>query len=232
MDTYLTQIKSIADQLVLAASPIDDKDLVLLILNGLPDEYNASKTAIRTRVETISIGELCSLLNSESIHVESVSKQALASELPFAYHVSSTSSRGGFRGGSYRGRGGGRPGSRFFKGTSSSSNATFRGRGRSSISGQGPTGSQSYQSSSTAHSAASHPHSSQVICQICGKLNHSALECWYRLDTSSFHSSRPQTHQAYITNTNQSATGSPGDSSSTTTNWLLILQLLVISQMT
>mgnify|MGYP003702381055 CR=1 FL=1 len=34
MDTYLTQIKSIADQLALVASPVDDEDLVLLILNG------------------------------------------------------------------------------------------------------------------------------------------------------------------------------------------------------
>ena len=46
IEEYLRQIKEISDQLSLAASSVDDEDLILQILNGLPDEYNAFKTTI------------------------------------------------------------------------------------------------------------------------------------------------------------------------------------------
>lgn len=85
MEEYLGQIKIISDQLSLVSSPIDDEDLKLLILNGLPDEYNALKTTIRARSEPISVDSLCSLLCSESVHVETAAKQSHATDLPFAY---------------------------------------------------------------------------------------------------------------------------------------------------
>ncbi|GMQ04334.1 hypothetical protein CsSME_00049783 [Camellia sinensis var. sinensis] len=200
MDEYLTQIKSIADQLALAASPVDDEDLVLLILNGLPDEYNAFKTSIRTRSESISIGVLCSLLNSESIHVESSSKQGHTAELPFhtaeipfAYHTSKTSSRGAYKGGSYRGRG--RDGSRFFKGNSSSS----RGRGSRSY------GQNSHQGSSQGGYQGYHsPHSSTT-------------------QHVSSQPARSSTSQAYVASTSSQLGSVIGASShiNTNTNWFL-----------
>ena len=49
MEESLNQFQVLSDQLALASSPIDDEDLVMLILNGLPEEYNATNTAIRTR---------------------------------------------------------------------------------------------------------------------------------------------------------------------------------------
>ena len=60
MEEYLNQFKILFDQFALASSPVDDEDLVLLILNGLPEEYNAAKTAIHTRSYLISIDQLCS----------------------------------------------------------------------------------------------------------------------------------------------------------------------------
>ena len=47
MEDYLNHFKVIADQLALVSSPVEDEDLILLILNGLPDEYNALKTTVR-----------------------------------------------------------------------------------------------------------------------------------------------------------------------------------------
>ncbi|XP_028074887.1 uncharacterized protein LOC114277205 [Camellia sinensis] len=44
MEEYLNQFKVITDQLALVSSLVNDKDLILLILSGLPDECNALKT--------------------------------------------------------------------------------------------------------------------------------------------------------------------------------------------
>ncbi|CAL5326068.1 unnamed protein product [Camellia sinensis] len=110
MEDYLGQVKALSDQLNLASSPISDEDLVLIILNGLLDEYNAFKTTIRARAESISIDCLCSLLCSKAVHVESSIKHSSFADVPFAYvanrqNLSSTSrsDRGSYCGGSYRG---------------------------------------------------------------------------------------------------------------------------------
>ena len=70
MEEYLSQIEDILHQLALASSWIEDEDLILLTLNGLPEEYDAFKTAIYAKSDVISMEELCALLCSESIHVE------------------------------------------------------------------------------------------------------------------------------------------------------------------
>ncbi|THF98921.1 hypothetical protein TEA_022128 [Camellia sinensis var. sinensis] len=74
---------------LLVSSLVDDDDLILLILNGLPDEYNALKTTVHARLDPISMDQLCSLLCSESIHVEASLKHMQAAEAPdlFAYNT-------------------------------------------------------------------------------------------------------------------------------------------------
>lgn len=57
--------------------------IVLLTLNGLPNEYDAVKTAIRTHSKSITIEELFSLLCSGAINIEGKLKQA--SDLPVVY---------------------------------------------------------------------------------------------------------------------------------------------------
>ncbi|GMP42726.1 hypothetical protein CsSME_00012370 [Camellia sinensis var. sinensis] len=163
MTEYLTQIKEISDQLRLASSTIDDEDLVLLTLNGLPEEYDALKTTIRARVESITMDDLCSLLSSEEIHVENKARLVVSAS-PVAYattkgseisqssphyaksHFTNPSS---YRGqGQFRGyRGGRNRGGRFYK--------PHRGR-----------------FTSTNNNG----------CQICGGYNHSAFDCWWRMD--------------------------------------------------
>ena len=149
MEDYLAQIKSLADQLALAASPIEDEDLVLITLNGLPSEYNALKVAIRARSEAITMEDLASLLCSEALHIEADHKSS-SSDLTVAYTATrhetsnqSSSYQAGSRGNrsSYRGsshKGGGRYFSR---------NTFNRGRGGRS---------------SSFH----HPSSSSLVCQI------------------------------------------------------------------
>lgn len=73
MEDYLLQIKIISDQLALVSSPVEEEDLILIVLNGLPVEYNSLKTAIRARPESITMSDLSSLLCLEALHVESES---------------------------------------------------------------------------------------------------------------------------------------------------------------
>lgn len=172
MEDYLGQVKTLSDQLTLVSSPIDDEDLVLIILNGLPDEYNAFKTTIRARAESISVDCLCSLLCSEAVHVESSAKHSGSADVPFAYVSNrqnsspfAKSDRGGYRGGYSRNS---NRGGRFFKGNRN------RSGGGSRLS--------TPNSASASHSSGS--PTGLLICQICGKANHTALDCWYRMDQS------------------------------------------------
>ena len=86
MEEKLAQIKSLNDQLALATSPIKDKDLVLITLNGFPSEYNALKVVIRARSEAIAVEDLASLLYSEALHIE-VDHKSSSSNLTFAYNA-------------------------------------------------------------------------------------------------------------------------------------------------
>ncbi|GMP86006.1 hypothetical protein CsSME_00038963 [Camellia sinensis var. sinensis] len=182
----------------------DDEDLVLLTLNGLPEEYDALKTTIHARVESISMDDVCSLLSSEEIHIENKAK-SVVHDSPVAYAATKGSenfqsypqaSRShfttsqGYRGrGQSRGyRGGRNRGGRFI-------NKPNRGR----------YGGNSY-------------HSNSNGCQICGGYNHSAFECWWRMDPNfqplhsnpSSHSSPNAVSQprAYSVTSAQSSSGS------------------------
>ncbi|CAL5322875.1 unnamed protein product [Camellia sinensis] len=166
MELYLSHIKELVDQLHLASASVDDEDIVLITLNGLPREYDAFKTTIRARSEGITMDELSSLLCSEALHIEEKPKSS--SELSLAYaamkdNVSSSSKgfstyhhgRSNYRGdsrGHYRGN---RSGGRY----SSSSRGRYQSKNHNHI--RSPFGS---------------------VCQICGKPNHSAFECWHRMD--------------------------------------------------
>lgn len=58
MVEYLQHIKMLIDMLMAVGSPIDDEDITLHILNGLPDKFNAFNTTVRLRPQSISIIEL------------------------------------------------------------------------------------------------------------------------------------------------------------------------------
>lgn len=90
----MSQIKAVSDQLALSGAQVDDEDLILLTLKCLPDEYDAFKTSIRTRSTSVSMEELCSLLGSEEIHIESKIKHLSNQELHVAYSTTKGSSSG------------------------------------------------------------------------------------------------------------------------------------------
>ncbi|KAI0519466.1 hypothetical protein KFK09_006914 [Dendrobium nobile] len=71
MMQYLQQIKSIVDNIASAGSTIDQEDVLLYTLNGLPPSYNALKTTIRAMPMSMDLDQLYSLLLSEEINLQS-----------------------------------------------------------------------------------------------------------------------------------------------------------------
>ncbi|XP_020675498.1 uncharacterized protein LOC110094576 [Dendrobium catenatum] len=69
MIQYLTTIKTLVDQIADAGSTIESEDIIMYILNGLPQQYQAFKTTIRTMQSSSSLDNFYSLLISEEIHV-------------------------------------------------------------------------------------------------------------------------------------------------------------------
>lgn len=53
---------------------VDDEDLVIYTLNGLPSEFNTFRTSMRTRSRLVSFAELHVLLNSEVVAIDKQSK--------------------------------------------------------------------------------------------------------------------------------------------------------------
>ncbi|KAH7858555.1 hypothetical protein Vadar_025238 [Vaccinium darrowii] len=211
MEDFLRQIQDIAEQLSLASSPIDEEDLVLITLNGLPDEFDAFKTTIRARTEPILMQELSSLLCSEAIHVDDKAKKSTSSDLNVAFASMkgnpSFSSTRGFssynRGRShqyrpnFRGRG--------FQSSNGGSRGSFRGRNGGQFSGgysdrfSGSSGSRfsGDRFSGRNGSPGDRFSGGSVVCQICGKFNHTALNCWYRMDESYGATSSESSPKAY-----------------------------------
>ncbi|KAG5541944.1 hypothetical protein RHGRI_021688 [Rhododendron griersonianum] len=184
--------EEIADQLAIASCPIQDEDLVFHILHGLPSSYDAFNTSIRTRSESITVDELTSLLCSESIHMNSHTKVSPTSgdlAVAFATNVSgstnSSSSFSGSRGSNsmFRGRYSSRPGNR-------GGRYPFRGGGRGFGRNFRSPNFTGFSGASTSSGSGSLSETGSVVCQICNKPYHTALTCWYRMD-STFQPSPP-----------------------------------------
>ncbi|KAI0527324.1 hypothetical protein KFK09_002923 [Dendrobium nobile] len=78
MTQYLSEIKSLVDQITTAGSNVDNEDVILYILQGLPNSYQSFKTSIRTMIHPLSLDNLYSLLISEEIHVSSDAAREIA----------------------------------------------------------------------------------------------------------------------------------------------------------
>ncbi|XP_019195698.1 PREDICTED: uncharacterized protein LOC109189542 [Ipomoea nil] len=62
IDTYMRDMRAIADDLALAQNPISEEDLVVHIFTQLGDEYNPIVAVVRVRTTPISFSELSDVL--------------------------------------------------------------------------------------------------------------------------------------------------------------------------
>ncbi|KAI0493654.1 hypothetical protein KFK09_023775 [Dendrobium nobile] len=107
MMQYLTKIKALVDNIVAAGSHLDSEDIILHILNGLPQSYNPFKTSICTSQLPISLEVLYSLLCSEEIHQQTEVQRdtSLLTDNTVLYANRAASSRGRNTSRGFRGRG-------------------------------------------------------------------------------------------------------------------------------
>ncbi|GJZ88797.1 retrovirus-related pol polyprotein from transposon TNT 1-94 [Tanacetum coccineum] len=63
-DAYLNRAQEYADALAAIGEPIKDKDLVMLVVSGLREEYNGLKTTITARQSPTTFSELHALLSN------------------------------------------------------------------------------------------------------------------------------------------------------------------------
>ncbi|PKU60042.1 Retrovirus-related Pol polyprotein from transposon TNT 1-94 [Dendrobium catenatum] len=98
MTQYLTEIKKIVDQIASAGSSVDPEEVIIYILNGLPQAYQSFTTTIRTMQESLSLDTLYALLISEEIHLK-------AAALKFPKMSDNQSALYSIRGRGQRGRG-------------------------------------------------------------------------------------------------------------------------------
>lgn len=70
IDSYVKRIKEIKDKLANVSSVVNEEDLMIYALNGLPVEYNTFRTSMRTRSGTVTFDELHVLLKSEESALE------------------------------------------------------------------------------------------------------------------------------------------------------------------
>ncbi|KAF8391616.1 hypothetical protein HHK36_023922 [Tetracentron sinense] len=170
---YFQRAKTLAHQLAAAARPIQDEDLLLYILGGLPSEYGPFRTSISTRVESISLADLLGFLLTEEFRI---AQDAIPSDLGVAANIAHRSTppfdpnrnQQSFRGQRYH------------------NTRTPRSRGRGRFSGHQRHGSTD---SSASYSG------SRPICQVCNRYGHVALQCHNRFNEA-FHYAPPTPHTA------------------------------------
>ena len=104
VDLYLQKIKVVRDKLMAVGVILDDEELLHIAIKGLPKEFNAFKSAIRTRSTQVNFDELTTLLGAEE---ESLNESNDVKET-FAMTVNATPRSGGCGYNQYNNRGRGR----------------------------------------------------------------------------------------------------------------------------
>ena len=94
VDTYLMKIKVVRDKLLAVGVILDDEELLHITLKGLLKDYNAFRSAIRTRSTPLGFDELSTMFNGEE---ESLNEGLDAKDSIFAMATTVTPKPGGIR---------------------------------------------------------------------------------------------------------------------------------------
>jgi hypothetical protein len=151
-------MKALGDEMAASGRPLDE-ELVEYNITSLDDEYTPLVSALCARKEPISVSELYSqMLNFET-------RIGLFQEGNQYRSVNAANRRGSRgRGGSHGHRGG---------------RASPADRGTNT-----PTGRGGFDRGFGRGRGRSSNYTDPIICQVCGKKNHTTAECWHRFDES------------------------------------------------
>jgi hypothetical protein len=159
IDVYFSTMRGLADEMVAAAKPLDDDDVISYILNGLDADYNSLIEHVNSMTEPISPETLYSRLLDTEAHL--ASQKAMQYEQKGPYQLmANVVTRGGHDGNMQVSRG-----------NSSHNNNNRGGFGRGNGGGHSSNPNNLYKDHQ---------------CQVCGKFGHTALRCWKRFDKNFF----------------------------------------------
>ena len=156
------------DKLLSVGVIIDDEKLLYITIKGLPKEYNAFRSGIRTKSTQLSFEELSTMLNAK----EESLKESLDVKDPIFAMVATTTSKP--NGNSYN---------QYNKGRGRENYNNRGGRGGRGPSNQLPQYNQfTHFQQNQSNSTVAGPRSERPTYQICGKLGHLAIDCCHRMD--------------------------------------------------
>uniref|UniRef100_A0A453JN00 CCHC-type domain-containing protein n=1 Tax=Aegilops tauschii subsp. strangulata TaxID=200361 RepID=A0A453JN00_AEGTS len=159
--SYFASLRGLPDELAAAGKPIQDDELISYILHGLDVDYQPLVSALDARVTPVTLDELYAMLSNFD--------QRMAQ-----FHGSS----GGFKSSANaasRGRGGGS------RSRGSPRNKRWSG-GNNNVGSSNARNGRSTNSKPRRGGGSSRSRPDAPRCQICGKLGHTAKDCWYRYD--------------------------------------------------
>ncbi|KAF5187502.1 Retrovirus-related pol polyprotein from transposon re1 [Thalictrum thalictroides] len=174
INEYFHHIKQIVDNLAAVGSPVNDDDIVVYVLNGLPDDYGPFTTYIRVRSDPTSTDELHNLLLSEELAIELKGTTILnvsAETTTQAFSSVHSSSQPSYNQDSS-------------SGSTTKHNFSNDGSSNSSYTGYGRGNGRNNSSRGRGRRRNNGRNSGYTPCQICHKSGHQAIDCWYRLNHS------------------------------------------------
>nr|CAE04324.1 OSJNBb0016D16.15 [Oryza sativa Japonica Group] len=156
---YVAKMRALGDEMAAAGRPLDEEDMVQYIISGLDEDFSPIVSALCTKSDPITVGELYSqLLNFETL-----------------LDLYRNTGQGGAA--FVANRGGGR-------GNKNGAHNNFNGgSGRGALRGRGGGQARGGQGRGTG------PWIFHILgqdrcptCQVCFKRGHTAADCWYRFD--------------------------------------------------
>ena len=167
VDVYLQKIKVVRDKLLAVRVIVDGEELLHIAIKGLPKEYNAFRSAIRTRSTQLGFDELSTMLNAEE---ESLNEGLDGKDSIFALAALTNKK---FNGNGYN--------HNLNRGRCRGNFNNRGGRGGRGSSGQSPQFSP-FNHFQQGQSSSAGAKSERPICQIYGKVSHLAVDCYHRMD--------------------------------------------------
>uniref|UniRef100_A0A2N9GJJ1 Retrovirus-related Pol polyprotein from transposon TNT 1-94-like beta-barrel domain-containing protein n=1 Tax=Fagus sylvatica TaxID=28930 RepID=A0A2N9GJJ1_FAGSY len=182
VNTYLQKIKEVRDRLGAVGVQVDNEEILHIVLKGLPYEYHALCTAIRTRNDATSFEDVHVLLTAEEHSLKnSIDLSKDHSHMALLANVNRNNTLFTQSGNRGRGRNGfNRDRGRNFH-NNNSGRGSFNNSGNSG-GNSGNSGGFNGHSSGSFGSTQNQSYNQRPSCQICGKTSHVALDCYHRMD--------------------------------------------------
>ena len=161
---YLLKIRNIVDHLVLVGHNLSDKDHIDAVFERLPQEYETFIISVNSRIDPYIVEEIETLLLAQETRIEKNIKIHEFSA-PNLAHLVTFNVPLNFNQ---------RSDNRVYNMNSFafSRNGIYHNRGNSSQRGRGRSGKGSWRSNN------------KLQCQLCGRMGHVVMKCYYRFDQS------------------------------------------------